>query len=108
MVSTHLNALSLSEEKFTELRVKVIINNISIICVNETVLKDYMDDTNLSIEGFSIERKGRRGRSIINSLIYNILSNQGENEFGYKSCPYNCLENSPVYLMYTLRSDDRI
>ena len=37
----------------------VTIHDVSIICVTETWFKHYMDDNNLSIEGFSIERKDR-------------------------------------------------
>ena len=79
----NLNARSLSEEKLDELRVNVAINDVSIICVTETWFKFYMDDTNLSIEGFSVERKdrcdGRTGGGVAcyirNSFMYRILSN---------------------------------
>ena len=39
----------------------VTIHDVSIIhvCVTETLFKYYMDDRNLSIEGFSVERKDR-------------------------------------------------
>ena len=50
----YLNARSLSEEKLDELQVNVIIHDVSIICVTETWFKHYMDDNNLSIEGFSV------------------------------------------------------
>ena len=55
----NLNARSLSEEKLYELQVNVTIHDVSIICLTETWFKYYMDDNNLSIEGFSVERKDR-------------------------------------------------
>ena len=53
----NLNARSLSEEKLDELQVNATIHDVSIICVTETWFKHYMDDNNLSIEGFSVEGK---------------------------------------------------
>ena len=55
----NLNARSPSEAKLDELPVNVTIHDVSIICVTETWFKYYMDDNNLSIEGFSLERKYR-------------------------------------------------
>ena len=60
-----LNARSLSEEKLDELQVNVTINDVSIICVTETCFKYYMDDTNLGIEGFSVET----GRGKIDTMV---------------------------------------
>ena len=84
----NLNARSLREEKLDELQVNVTIHDVSIICVTETWFKYYMDDNNISIEGFSVERKdrcdGRTGggvaRYIRNSFMYKILSNLEEKE----------------------------
>ena len=83
-----LNARSLSGEKLDELQVNVTIHDVSIICVTETWFKYYMDDNNLSIEGFSLERKdrcdGRTGGGVAcytrNSFMYKILSNLDERE----------------------------
>ena len=66
----------------------VTIHDVSIICVTETLFKSYMDDKNLSIEGFSQERKDRcDGRTvggvacyIRNSFMYKRLSNLEETE----------------------------
>ena len=84
----HLNARSLSEEKLDELKVNVTIRDVSIICVAEPWFKHYMDENNLSIEGFSVERKdicdGRTGGGVAcyirNSFMYKILSNLEEME----------------------------
>ena len=84
----NLNARSLSEEKLYELQGNVTIHDVSIICVTETWFKYYMDDNNLSIEGFSLERKdrcdGRTGGGVAcyirNSFMHNRLSNLEENE----------------------------
>ena len=86
----NLNARSLSEEKLDELQVNITIHDVSIICVTETWFKHYMDDNNLSIAGFSVERKdkdrcdGRTGGGvgcyIRNSFIYKRLSNLEEKE----------------------------
>ena len=84
----HINARSRSEEKLDELQVKVTIHDVSTICVTETWFKYYMDDTNLSIEGFSVERKdrcdGRTGDEVAcyirNSFMYKRLSNLEEKE----------------------------
>ena len=54
-----LNTRSLNGEKLDELQVNVTIYDVSIICVTDTWFKYYMDDNNLSIEGFSLERKDR-------------------------------------------------
>ena len=62
--------------------------DVSIICVTETWFKHYMDDNNLSIEGFSVERKdrcdGRTGGGVAcyirNSFMYKRLSNLEEKE----------------------------
>ena len=82
----NLNVRSLREEKLDELQVNVTINDVSIICVTETWFKYYMDASNLSIEGFSVERKDRcDGRTwggvacyIRNSFMYKSLSNLEE------------------------------
>ena len=84
----NLNARSLSEEKLDELQVNVTIHDVSIICVAETWFKYYMDDNNLSIEGFSVERKYRNDERtgggvacyIRNSFMYKRLSNVQEKE----------------------------
>ena len=87
----NLNARSLSEEKLDELQVNEIIHDISIIqhaCVTETWFKYYMDDTNPSIEWFSVERKYRcDGRTeggvacyIRSIIMYKRLSNLEEKE----------------------------
>ena len=84
----NLTARSLSEEKLDELQVNVTIHDVSIICVTETWFKYYMDDKNLSIEGFSLERKDRCddctgggvARYIMNSFMNKILSNLEEKE----------------------------
>ncbi len=86
----NLNARSLSEEKLDKLQVNVRIHDVSIICVTETRFKYYKDDNNLSIEGFSVERKyrcdGRTGGGVAcyirNSFMYKILSNLEEKELG--------------------------
>ena len=59
MHELNLNARSLSEEKLDELQVNVTFHDVSIICVTETWFKYYMDDNNLSIEGFSVETTDR-------------------------------------------------
>ena len=105
----NLNARSLSEEKLDELQVNVTIHDVSIICVTETWFKHYMDDNNLSIEGFSVERKdrcdGHTGGGVAcyirNSFMYKRLSNLDEKELEViwlKSWRKNYLENYPVYL----------
>ena len=84
----NFNVRSPSEEELDELQVNVTIHDVSIICVTETWFKYYMDDNNLSIEGFSIERKdrsdGRTGGGVAcyikNSFMYKILSNLEEKE----------------------------
>ena len=84
----NLNAMSLSEEQLDELQVNVTIHDVSIIYATETWFKYYMDDNNLSIEGFSLERKdrcdGRRGGGVTcyirNSFTYKRLSNLEEKE----------------------------
>ena len=45
----NLNARSLNTEKIDELQVIASNFNVSIICVTETWLKDYIDDVNVSI-----------------------------------------------------------
>ena len=68
----------------------VTIYDVSIICVTETWVKHYMDDNNISIEGFSVERKyrcgGRTGGGVAcyirNSVMYKLLSNLEEKELG--------------------------
>ena len=83
-----LNAMSLSGEKLDELQVNVTIHDVSIICLTETWFKYYMDDNNLSIEGFSLESKdrcdGRTGGEVAcyikNSFMYKIVSNLEEKE----------------------------
>ena len=83
-----LNARSLNGETLDELQVNVTIHDVSIICVTETWFKYYMDDSDLSIEGFSLERKdrcdGRTGGGVAcyirNIFMYKILSNLEENE----------------------------
>ena len=84
----NLNARSLSEVKLDELQVNVTIHDVSMICVTETWFKHYMDDNNLSIEGFSVERKdrcdGRTGGGVACyiriSFMYKRLSNLDEKE----------------------------
>ena len=86
----NLNARSLSEEKLDELQGNVTIHDVSIIRGTETWFKHYMDDNNLSIEGFSVERKdrcyGRTGGGVAcyirNSFMYEGLSNLEEKELG--------------------------
>ena len=83
----NLNARSLSEAKLV-LQVNVTIHDVSIICVTQTWFKYYMDDNNLSIEGFSLERKDRcddrTGGGVAcyirNSFMYTRLSNLEEKE----------------------------
>ena len=104
-----LTARSLNGEKLDELQVIVTICDVSIICVTDTWFKYYMDDNNLSIEGFSLDRKdrcdGRTGggvaRYIRNSFMYKILSNLEEKELEViwlKIMPKNYLENSHEFL----------
>ena len=54
--------MSLNTEKLDELQVIASNCNVSIICVTETWLKDYIDDVNVSINGFYCERKDRANR----------------------------------------------
>ena len=58
----NLNARSLNTEQIDELQVIASIFNVSIICVTETWLKDYIDDVNVSINGFYCERRDRANR----------------------------------------------
>ena len=57
-----MNARSLNTEKIDEIQVIASNFNVSIICVTETWLKDYIDDVNVSINGFYCERKDRANR----------------------------------------------
>ena len=84
----NLYGRSVSEETLDKLQVNVTMHDVSIIYVTVTWFKYCMDDNNLSIEGFSVERKDRcDGRTrggvacyIRNSCMYNILSNLEEKE----------------------------
>ena len=58
----NLNARSLNTEKSDELQVIASNFNVSIICVTETWLKHYIDDVNVSINGFYCERRDRANR----------------------------------------------
>ena len=55
----NLNARSLNTEKIDELQIIASNVNVSIICVTETWLKDYIADESVSINGFIV--KGGRG-----------------------------------------------
>ena len=53
----NVNARSLNNEKLDELHVLVSDFNVSVVCVTETWFKEYMDDSNVAINGFYCERK---------------------------------------------------
>ena len=55
----NLNAISLNSEKVDEFHVTVATHDVSIVCVSETWLKDYMDSSSLTKQGFCLERKDR-------------------------------------------------
>ena len=58
----NLNARSLNKEKIDELQVIASNFNVSIICVIETWLKDYIADESVSINGFYCESRDRVNR----------------------------------------------
>ena len=58
----NLNARSLNTEKIDELQVIASNFNVSIICVTETWLKNYIADDSVSINGFYCERRDRVNR----------------------------------------------
>ena len=58
----NLNARSLNTEKIDELQVIASNLNVSIICVTETWLKNYIADESVSINGFCCERRNRVNR----------------------------------------------
>ena len=58
----NLNARSLNTEKIDELQVIASNFNVSIICVTETWLKNYIADESVSINGFYCERRDRVNR----------------------------------------------
>ena len=53
----NLNARSLNSEKVDELHVTVATHDVSIVCVSETWLKDYMDSSSLIMQGFLLREK---------------------------------------------------
>ena len=53
----NLNARSLNSEKVDELHVTVATHDVSIVCVSETWLKDYMDSSSLTMQGFLLREK---------------------------------------------------
>ena len=55
----NLNARSLNSEKVDALHVTVATHDVSIVCVSETWLKDYVDSSSLTMQGFCLERKDR-------------------------------------------------
>ena len=58
----NLNARSLNTEKIDELQVIASYFNVSIICVTETWLKNYIADESVSINGFYCERRDKGPR----------------------------------------------
>ena len=58
----NLNARSLNTEKIEELQVIASNFNVSIICVTETWLENYIADESVSIYGFYCERRERVNR----------------------------------------------
>ena len=58
----NLNARSLNTEQIDELQVIASNLSVSIIFVTSTWLKDYIDDVNVSINGFYCERRDRANR----------------------------------------------
>ena len=73
----NLNARSLNTEKIDELQVIASNFNVSIICVTETWLKNYIADESVSIKGFYCERIDRVNRRaggvacyVKNDLLY--------------------------------------
>ena len=75
-----INARSLNAEKVDELQVIVDDYDIAVACITETWFMEYMDDTNLALDGFCLERKDRGHRRgggvacyIRNDIEYNRL-----------------------------------
>ena len=67
-------------EKVDELQVIVDDYDIAVACITETWFREYMDDTNLALDGFCLERKDRghrRGGGVAcytrNDIEYNRL-----------------------------------
>ena len=76
----NINARSLNAEKVDELQVIVDDYDIDVACITETWSREYMDDTNLALEVFCLERKDRDHRRgggvacyIRNDIEYNRL-----------------------------------
>ena len=53
-----------------ELQITVETNNVSIVCVSKTWLKEYMDIHSLTMEGFCLERKDRNNGRVRGVACY--------------------------------------
>ena len=56
----NLNVRSLSIEKLDELKVTVVIHDVSVVCVSETCFNDYIGNDSLNLHGFNLESKDRK------------------------------------------------